>query len=94
MTFDPDGLYGHPDHIAIHKHATEAFRRAADPGAYPQHFINGVMPHAAQRLFYSARPRGFRMEWAQTLRAQGIDFPLPTQTGLTTALPRKPLTWK
>lgn len=77
LTFDPDGLYGHPDHIAIHKHATEAFRRAADPGAYPQHFINGVMPHAAQRLFYSARPRGFRMEWAQTLRAQGIDFPLP-----------------
>ena len=77
LTFDPDGLYGHPDHIAIHHHATEAFHRAADPTAYPQHLTNGVGPHAAKRLFYSARPRGFRMEWAQTLRSYGIDFPLP-----------------
>ena len=77
LTFDPDGLYGHPDHIAIHEYTTEAFKRASDPRAYPQHFINGVTPHSAQRLFYSARPRGFRMEWAVTLRAQGIDFPLP-----------------
>ena len=77
LTFDPDGLYGHPDHIAIHKHATEAFHRAARADAYPQQLVNGVTPHAAQRLFYSARPRGFRLEWAQTLRAHGIDFPLP-----------------
>ncbi len=77
LTFDPDGLYGHPDHIAIHHHTKEAFHRAGDPTAYPQHLINGVEPYAPQRLFYSARPRGFRMEWATTLRAQGIDFPLP-----------------
>ena len=77
LTFDPAGLYGHPDHIAIHLHTTEAFHRAADPGSYPQHFIGGVGPHRAQRLFYSARPRGFRMEWAVTLRSHGIDFPLP-----------------
>ncbi len=77
LTFDPDGLYGHPDHIAIHRHATEAFRLAADPAFFPQHFINGVTAYAPQRLFYSARPRYFRLEWAQTLRAEGIDFPLP-----------------
>ena len=77
LTFDPAGLYGHPDHIAICHHTTEAFRRASDPAAYPQHFVNGVGPHSPQRLFYSARPRGFRLEWAQTLRAEGIDFPLP-----------------
>ena len=77
LTFDPAGLYGHPDHIAICRHATAAFHRAADPDAYPQHLVNGVTPWQPQRLFYSARPRGFRLEWAQTLRAQGIDFPLP-----------------
>ena len=77
LTFDPDGLYGHPDHIAIHNHATEAFHRAARPDAYPQHLVNGVTPYAPQRIYYSARPRGFRMEWAQALRAEGIDFPLP-----------------
>jgi LmbE family N-acetylglucosaminyl deacetylase len=33
VTFDPGGIYGHPDHVAISAHATEAFRRAAaDPG--------------------------------------------------------------
>jgi mycothiol S-conjugate amidase len=32
VTFDPGGIYGHPDHVAISAHATEAFRRAAGPG--------------------------------------------------------------
>lgn len=77
LTFDPAGLYGHPDHIAICQHTTAAFHRAADPDAYPQHLVPGITPWQPQRLFYSARPRGFRMEWAQTLRAEGIDFPLP-----------------
>ena len=31
ITFDPTGGYGHPDHIAIHKHAVAAFHAAADP---------------------------------------------------------------
>ena len=77
LTFDPAGLYGHPDHIAICRHTTAAFEQAGDPAAYPQHLVNGVTAWQPQRLFYSARPRGFRLEWAQTLRAEGIDFPLP-----------------
>ncbi len=33
VTFDPGGIYGHPDHMAISAHATEAFRQAAgEPG--------------------------------------------------------------
>jgi LmbE family N-acetylglucosaminyl deacetylase len=33
VTFDPGGIYGHPDHVAISAHATAAFRRAAaEPG--------------------------------------------------------------
>ncbi|MCY4367110.1 MAG: PIG-L family deacetylase [Chloroflexi bacterium] len=87
LTFDPDGLYGHPDHIAIHKYAAEAFRRAPNPDAYPQHLVNGVKPYAPQRIFYSARPRGFRMEWAQTLRSHGIDFPLPDPNRISDGAP-------
>ena len=77
LTFDPAGLYGHPDHIAICRHTTAAFERAGDPAAYPQHLVKGVTAWQPLRLFYSARPRGFRLEWAETLRAEGIDFPLP-----------------
>ncbi|MDE2781057.1 MAG: PIG-L family deacetylase [Chloroflexota bacterium] len=87
LTFDPDGLYGHPDHIAIHKHATEAFKRAPNPDAYPQHLVNGVRPYGPHRIFYSARPRGFRMEWAQTLRSHGIDFPLPDPNRISDGAP-------
>lgn len=29
VTFDPGGIYGHPDHIAVSRFATEAYRRAA-----------------------------------------------------------------
>ena len=33
ITFDPGGIYGHPDHVAISGLASEAFRRAAaEPG--------------------------------------------------------------
>jgi len=78
LTFEPGGLYGHPDHIAISKHATTAFDLASDPTAYPDQLANGLKPHAPQRLFYSARPKGFRLEWATRLRDEGIDFPMPS----------------
>ena len=78
LTFEPGGLYGPPDHIAVSKHTTQAFNLASDLAAFPEQLAGGLKPHAPQRLFYSARPQGFRLEWANRLRAAGIDFPLPT----------------
>ena len=78
LTFEPGGLYGHPDHIAISNHATEAFRLAADQNSFPHQLADGLSPHATDRLFYSARPKGFRTQWAQLLRQAGIDVPLPS----------------
>ena len=78
LTFGPDGLYGHPDHIAISRHTAEAFRRAGDPAAFPHQLTGGLEPFQPQRLFYSVRPRGFRRQWAEALRGQGVDWPWPT----------------
>ena len=78
LTFEAGGLYGHPDHIAVSRHATEAFRLAPKPDAFPHQLVEGLQPHQASRLFYSARPKGFRATWASQLRDAGIDFPLPT----------------
>jgi LmbE family N-acetylglucosaminyl deacetylase len=78
LTFEPGGLYGHPDHIAVCKHTTQAFELAADPGSFPQQLAKSLQPHAPDRLYYSARPRGFRTEWALALRGAGIDFPMPS----------------
>lgn len=33
FTFGPDGMTGHPDHLAVHSWTTEAFTRAAPKGA-------------------------------------------------------------
>lgn len=78
LTFEPGGLYGHPDHIAISRHTTEAFHKAAESGAFPRQLSNRLQPHRAARLFYSARPVGFRMEMALKLREAGVDFLLPS----------------
>ena len=47
LTFDPYGVYGHPDHIAIAQFTTAAIIEAA---AGPQ--VNGVAPHRVDSLYY------------------------------------------
>ncbi|MBI2919198.1 MAG: PIG-L family deacetylase [Chloroflexi bacterium] len=44
VTFDPNGGYGHPDHVAVHRHTTAAFLA----------FNRGK---ALSRLYYSTIPR-------------------------------------
>lgn len=65
ITFGPEGRTLHPDHIAIHEAATDAFDRAADPEAYPE---QGTPAHAAAKLYYSTLPESL-------VRAIGWGFP-------------------
>ncbi len=52
VTFGPDGVYGHPDHIAISQLATAAVVRAAsDTAALDQ------PPHLVSKLYYMAPNR-------------------------------------
>ena len=69
ITFEPNGGYGHPDHIAIHQYARQAFFAAADPTVYPQ---AGESWEAA-RLYYTAIPRSFFDEMRQRMIEEGID---------------------
>jgi len=68
-TFEPYGGYGHPDHIAIHRHTVAAFHAAADPGCYPEQ----GPAWQAQRLFYTAIPRSFFLEMRRQLGELGED---------------------
>jgi LmbE family N-acetylglucosaminyl deacetylase len=69
VTFEPNGGYGHPDHIAIHKHTVAAFHAAADPQRWPE-----LGPAwQAQRLFYTAIPRSFFLEMRRQMEALGMD---------------------
>jgi len=49
ITFDPNGSYGHPDHIAICQFTTAAVVAAADP-AYPRE--HGLPAHRVSKLYY------------------------------------------
>ena len=53
MTFDPQGGYGHPDHIAISQFAGAAIVAAADPA----HASGGAPPHAVSKFYYFAWTR-------------------------------------
>ncbi len=51
FTWDPNGGYGHPDHIAMHKHTVAAFDAAGDAQTYP----SAGLVWSPQRLYWGAR---------------------------------------
>lgn len=67
FTFDESGIYGHPDHKAIHRHASAAFDRAAAPGA---------------RLLYTALPKSVAKLITEQLRAAGVEGGPPGDFGV------------
>lgn len=69
ITFEPNGGYGHPDHIAIHRYAKQAFSEAADPAAYPD--LGEAWQ--ADKLYYTAIPRSFFNEMRNRMIEEGID---------------------
>jgi len=54
VTFDANGGYGHPDHIAIHRATVAALDAAPDPAFAP----DLGPPHRADKLYATAYPRG------------------------------------
>jgi LmbE family N-acetylglucosaminyl deacetylase len=50
FTWDPQGGYGHPDHIAMHRHTLAAFDASGDGEAYPEHGA----PWAPARLYWGS----------------------------------------
>jgi LmbE family N-acetylglucosaminyl deacetylase len=52
VTFNKYGGYGHPDHIAIQRATTDAFRLAGDAN----YQTNGEAPYQPQKLYYTAFP--------------------------------------
>ncbi len=77
FTFEPAGLSGHKDHIAMSKHATYAYQLAGDATVFPEHRQDGLEPWSPQRLLYAARPKGYRLDRVRRLRQAGVDVPLP-----------------
>lgn len=74
VTFDANGGYGHPDHIAIHRWTVAAFQRAAAPRCYPEQLAAGLAAFAPQKLYVMAFPRSIWVQMRQELVARGEDM--------------------
>lgn len=68
LTFEPFGGYGHPDHIAIHKHTHLALPAAADPNYRP----NLGAPWQISRLFYPILRMTTFMALKERMAAHGL----------------------
>ena len=69
LTFDPQGGYHHPDHIAVHRATVEAFYAAGDPNRYP----NGLPPFRPHKLYYHVLSRRYLRLVVLMLPIFGID---------------------
>ena len=71
VTFDEQGGYGHPDHIAMYKYTTGAFHAAADEIQYPE-----LGPaYSVDKLYYSTMSRRqaqLMTEWLQDEDFDGL----------------------
>ncbi|MFD7862344.1 N-acetyl-1-D-myo-inositol-2-amino-2-deoxy-alpha-D-glucopyranoside deacetylase [Streptomyces sp. NPDC059783] len=65
VTYDPDGGYGHPDHIQAHRVATRAAELAADPAHRP----GSGAPHTIAKIYWNRVPRTVAEEGFARLRA-------------------------
>jgi N-acetyl-1-D-myo-inositol-2-amino-2-deoxy-alpha-D-glucopyranoside deacetylase len=71
VTYDPNGGYGHPDHIQAHRVAMRAADLAADAAYRPD-----LGPaHTVAKVYWNRVPRSAAEEGFARLRASGVDFP-------------------
>lgn len=72
VTFEPGGIYGHPDHVTISERATSAVEVAADPARWP----GAGAPHRVARLYYVAIPRSVLRRFRSEAEKAGIQWGL------------------
>jgi N-acetyl-1-D-myo-inositol-2-amino-2-deoxy-alpha-D-glucopyranoside deacetylase len=70
VTYDPNGGYGHPDHIQAHRVAMGAVDAAADPGYRPEL----GEPWAVAKVYWCCVPRSVLQRGIDALAAQGETF--------------------
>ena len=74
ITFDPEGGYGHPDHVAIHRATVKAYEAASHPEQFPE----AGAAFAPQKLYFSTFTMRFVGLMLALLKLLGRD---PTRWG-------------
>jgi len=86
VTYDADGMYGHPDHINAHRVAVAAMQAAADPSR----FAEAGAAHAIDKFYEVAFNRDAWIALLKEMHGRGIplpwDFDMDALTGEADAL--------
>lgn len=72
ITFGPDGIYGHYDHIAVHRWTTIAVDLAGDPDCFPHHVRGSCEPHEVSKVYYRVLPQSYVDKRAEGDRAAAL----------------------
>jgi N-acetyl-1-D-myo-inositol-2-amino-2-deoxy-alpha-D-glucopyranoside deacetylase len=73
VTYDPNGGYGHPDHIQAHRVAMRGSELAADAAFRPE--LGAA--HAIDKIYWNVIPRSVVEAGFAALRAAGKESPFP-----------------
>ncbi len=93
LTFDPNGGYGHPDHIKIHQASLIAYFVSGDPRIYPDQIAKeGLEPWTVSKLYWGAFPRSRFEKYAELAKQAGLDLGVPMQEFLKRAQPDEIIT--
>ncbi len=77
LTYDPQGAYGHPDHVKAHRVAVVAFFAARDPTRFP----DAGPPWAPVKLYHVVYPRSQVETFNGCLRQAGLEAPYSAISG-------------
>ena len=91
-TFDPNGGYGHPDHIKIHQAATMAYFVAGDARIFPEQITQGLDAWSPLKLYWGAFPRSRFAKYAEMAQQAGVNIGVPMQEFLKRGMPDEIIT--
>jgi LmbE family N-acetylglucosaminyl deacetylase len=80
LTFDPNGGYGHPDHIRIHQASLIAYFVAGDARIFSEQLAKeGLEPWTPLKLYWGVFSRSRFQQFAEMAKKTGVELPVPLQ---------------
>jgi LmbE family N-acetylglucosaminyl deacetylase len=93
LTFDPQGGYGHPDHMKIHQAAMMAYFVAGDARIFPEHITKeGLQAWTPLKLYWGAFSRSTFQRYAEMAQAAGVELSEPIKQFLKRGTPDEAIT--
>lgn len=93
LTFDPNGGYGHPDHIKIHQAAMMAYFVAGDARIFPEQISKeDLQPWTPLKLYWGAFSRSTFQRFAEMAEKAGAAVSVPIREFIKRGTPDEAIT--